>query len=174
MAGHRRRPLGATLLVLALAAVAAACSGGAPAERSVRPPAATPEGQVGPSLSADAAVCQLLTLEEAQTAFGQTFNEPQGQDGEPSECEYFNGAGFGLSIEVSRAPTIQEDYDKAKEGFGAQAEDLPGVGDQAFEYFQGRRQVMFIKGDALVTVYSGSRVEPEVFRELAKTVASRV
>ena len=174
MAGPRRRPLAMTLLVVAVTALAAACSGGAPAEGSVRPPEITPAGSTGPSLSADAAVCQLLTQEEAETAFGQTFNPGQGQDGEPSECEWFNGAGFGLSIEVSHAPTIQADYDKAKADFGAQAADLAGVGDQAFEYFQGRRQIMFIKDDALVTVYSGSRVEPEVFRELAKTVASRV
>ena len=173
MAGHRRRSPAPALLVIALAALAAACSGGVPAS-SVRAPAATTEGQAGPSLSADAAVCQLLSLEEAEAAFGQTFSPPEGQDGEPSECRYFNGAGFGLSIEVSRAPTIQEDYAKAKEGFGAQVADLPGVGDEAFEYFQGRRQIMFLKDDALVTVYSGSRVEPEVFRELAKTVASRV
>jgi hypothetical protein len=174
MAGHRRRRRLAPLLVLALAAVAAACSGGAPAERSPRAPAATAEGPAGPSLSADAAVCSLLTLEEAEAAFNQTFNTPVGQDGEPSECEYFNDAGFGLSIEVSRAPTIQADYQAAKDGFGDKAADLPGVGDQAFEYFQGRRQIMFITGDALVTVYSGSRVEPEVFRELAKTVAGRI
>ena len=172
MAGHRRRRRLAPLIVIALAAVTAACSGGAPAERSPRPPAET--AAAGPSLSADAAVCALLTLEEAEAAFSQTFNPPVGQDGEPSECEYFNDAGFGLSIEVSRAPSIQADYDTAKEGFGDKVADLPGVGDQAFEYFQGRRQIMFIKGDALVTVYSGSRVEPEVFRELAKTVAGRV
>jgi hypothetical protein len=174
MAGHRRRRRLVPLLVLALAAVTAACSGGAPAERSPRQPAATAEGPAGPSLSADAAVCTLLSLEEAEAAFNQTFNTPVGQDGEPSECEYFNDAGFGLSIEVSRAPSIQEDFAAAKEGFGDRAEDLAGVGDEAFEYLQGRRQIVFLKGDAMVTVYSGSRVEPDVFRELAKTVADRV
>jgi hypothetical protein len=175
MAGRRRRPHAAAPLALALVAVIAACgSGGAPAERSMRAPQASDAGGAGSSLSADAAVCALLTLEEAEAAFGQTFNTPVGQDGEPSECEYLNDAGFGLQVEVSRAPSAVADYEAAKEGFGEHAVDLPDVGDQAFEYFQGRRQVMFLKGDALVTIFSASRVDPEVFRELARTVAGRV
>ena len=160
-------------LLIGLLILVAGCSA-SPGLRSVRPPDATVAGSAAPSLDPTAKACALLSLEEAQTAFGQTFNTPVGSDAEPGFCQYLNGAGFGLQIEVSRAPTIQADFDQDKADLGPNAKDLAGVGDKAFEYLQGRRQITFIKGDEMVTVFSASRIEPDAFRELAKTIAGRV
>ncbi len=157
-------------LVLAVVSSVAACRN-IPVVRSVRPDVDTTPVH---NLVSTAAACSILTLAEAEAAFNQTFVIPVGSDGKISYCQYFNTNGFGLTIEVSRASTISDDYEKLKADLLNGGKDLSGVGDKAFEYMNARRQIVFIKGTALVTMYSASRIDPDIFRALVKLVASRI
>lgn len=129
---------------------------------------------VKPSSNVGAQSCALLTQAETEAAFNQTFLPPSGTDGEPGHCQYFNSNGFGLQVDISRAPTVAADFDQARTDSGAGAKDVPGIGERAFEDLQGRRLLEFIKGPALVTLYSASRIDADVFRTLAETAASRL
>ena len=163
-----------TIALLAIAVLVAACSGGggAPAVRSLRPAESVP-GATAASLDPNAASCKLITDEEARVAFNQTFTPAKGTDGEPASCVYFNSAGFGLRVEISQAGNVAETFESERAGYGAAAKDLPGVGDKAFYANQGASVILFLKGPKLVTLYTASRIEERVFKDLAKVAAGR-
>lgn len=165
-----RSPRAWAPIMVALVIGLAACS----PTPGTGPIAIAPGAAVGVGLDPAAPTCTLLTNEEAQEAFNQTFVTPVGGAGEPGFCQYFNSNGFGLQVEVSRAATALEDYTRDLEEAGAAATVLDDVGEQAFEKLQGRRFIEFTKGGALVTLYSASRIDAELFRELARLVASRI
>ena len=158
------------VLIVGMLLLLAGCSSSPGASASAGAAAA---GSGGTRNSA-AASCALLTLAEAETAFGQTFLAPNGTDGEPGHCEYFNQNGFGLQVEIAHGPSVAATLDADKAKAGAGAADLPGVGDKAFESLQGRRLIEFVKADQLVTLYSASRIDPDTFRGLAKAAAARM
>jgi ABC-type glycerol-3-phosphate transport system substrate-binding protein len=161
---------GSILLILAMLLPIAGCSGGA---GSSAPPA-TAAGSASASRNSAAKSCSLLTQTETETAFGQAFLAPNGTDGEPGHCEYFNANGFGLQVEIAHGPSIAATLDADKAKAGAGAADVAGVGEKAFEALQGRRLIEFMKNGSLVTLYSASRIDPDTFRGLARLAAGRL
>lgn len=134
----------AIVLIIGMMLSVMGCSGGSGASVPLVAPGAS---FAAASHNSAAASCSLLTQTEAETAFGQAFLAPNGNDGEPGRCEYFNSNGFGLQVEIAHGASITATFDADKAKAGAGAADLAGVGDKAFEALQGRRLIEFIKAE---------------------------
>jgi hypothetical protein len=128
------------------------------------------------STSSDAESCKLLTQAEVEAAVTQTQLPPQGTSGEVAECRYVNAGGFGLTVDISTAPTIEADYEAHKAKRGKNVKDLTGIGDKAFEV-TNQRILEFIKGKTLVSLYTEEGIDvvtEDEFHALARTAASRI
>jgi hypothetical protein len=143
-------------------------------------PATEGSGDVIPSERLDA--CAMLTPEDAQGFFADTappVAEPLDTGDVVFTCAYTNGNGFGLNLLIRQAADQAESdfiFEQAKDGIGASAEDVAGVGDAAY-FDTNLLQISFKKGLYWVLI---SGVGPEgtdykaSLTALAQAVAGRL
>jgi hypothetical protein len=152
--------------LLLLSAVLAACSGAStvpatsgPGAVATAPPttgAAQPSGAAASAAAAPAAgaidACALITEKEATAFLGSDPGAGMsgGTDTAPA-CAY--GASLTIVVEVGDGKSLYDSTKAAMQGSG-KAEDLTGVGDQAFAFIVANTiaQMAILKGTTMLTV----------------------
>ena len=164
----------AALALFALSACGGSGPGaasGAAAPQTTAAAAAT--SRSGPATAIDP--CSLITKDEADAAFGLTFDAPTTTTrATTTTCTYkVSGGGSSISVGVNPASS-RAALDGMKKIYGATATDVPGVGDAAMVF---SRIYSVIKGSTLLTIATGDGpgiISDEKLLGLVKTAVSRV
>ncbi|MFN2464603.1 MAG: DUF3558 family protein [Candidatus Dormibacteria bacterium] len=166
----------------ALAALALAACGGStsvsngpvvPATSAPAAAAAAATTQAGSSAAADP--CTLVTKDDADAAFGLSFDAPATTTKRSTvTCTYkLSGGASSLSISVTPGSSTAV-LDGVKKAYGGAATDVPGVGDEAIVF---SRIYTVVKGSTLLSVGTGDGpgiISDEKLLGLVKLAVSRV
>lgn len=174
------RPIAGATTAIALLALSG-CGGSTPSAAAGTPAspsttaaaAANATTQSGPATAIDP--CTLITKDEADAAFGLTFDAPTTEAKHNSTTCTYAISGHGSSISIAVTPgSSKAALDGLKKIYGAAATDVPGVGDAAMVF---GRVYSVVKGSTLLTVGTGDGpgiISDDKLLGLVKTALSRI
>lgn len=171
---RQSRPL-LTLTASCVLLLTTACGANSPKEAGGTPPAATGLRQTNASARADTSkidACALVTRAEAAEVLGEIKGEAETRTGlhDEKRCGYSNTNGNEISFGVYGAD-FWESKRAASEGLAA--EDIPGLGEEAFSVRRGTTVQLYArKGGVILDV--NSTAGKEAARRIAEKALARI
>lgn len=160
----RPRPLMALLVATAVLGLLAACGGGG--KKASESQDTAPGG--GPAASGPARpACDVLSRIDVETAIGASVRD--GQAASPSVCRYDLAAGGDQAVLMLMTTDAAnpQNFERTK-AISADAQVLPGVGDQAFV---AGKQAFVLKGSTIAVIVVNLQRSPAALADATAKLA---